>query len=135
MTDCAACNDVRLVDDGNGLSVPCDACEAATIAAMHAQTAPPLDCDDDPMTWAGPSYPAAPVMAAEVDALRARIAELEAQLDAATARAETAEAKLAQVGEYATYYVLAWELFEENSDGPEPLDFAEWLAAQGEVQP
>ena len=52
----------------------------------------------------------------------------------AAARAEAAEGALAAVDEYTTYYVLAWELFEEG--GPEPLDFAEWLAAgKPEVQP
>lgn len=42
---------------------------------------------------------------------------------------------LAAVPEYASYYAAAWEAFEADSDGPEPLDFAEWLAQQDEVQP
>ena len=51
-------------------------------------------------------------------------------------RAEAAEAALAAVGEYATYYACAREAFEADSDGPEPLVFAEWLAAgKPEVQP
>ena len=59
---------------------------------------------------------------------------IEADLAAMTARAEAAEARLTHVGEYATYYVLAWELFEESEAEPEPLDFGEWLAKQSEVQ-
>ena len=50
-------------------------------------------------------------------------------------RAEAAEAKLARVDEYAAYYAIAWEWFEADSDGPEPLTFAEWLDEQSEVQP
>ena len=36
---------------------------------------------------------------------------------------------LAAVQEYASYYAAAWEVFEANSDGPEPLGFEAWLAA------
>lgn len=43
-------------------------------------------------------------------------------------RAEDAEAALAAVQDYATYYVIAWEEFE--SDGAEPLEFDEWLREQ-----
>ena len=50
-------------------------------------------------------------------------------------RAEAAEAKLARVDEYGAYYAIAWEWFEADSDGPEPLTFAEWLDEQSEVQP
>ena len=39
----------------------------------------------------------------------------------------------ARVDEYATHYVMAWEIFEWDSDGPEPLNFAEWLAALNKV--
>ncbi len=59
-----------------------------------------------------------------------------AALTAAVARAEAAEAALTAVPDYVTYYTCAWEAFEANSDGPEPLDFTEWLAAgKPEVQP
>ena len=42
--------------------------------------------------------------------------------------------RAARVDEYASYYAAAWEAFEADSDGPEPLCFAEWLAQQCEVQ-
>ena len=65
-----------------------------------------------------------------------RIAEdTHAALAAAEQRVEAAEAKLAAVGDYAAYYAIAWEWFEADSDGPEPLTFAEWLDEQSEVQP
>lgn len=57
------------------------------------------------------------------------------ELEQQRQRAEAAEAKLAAVPDYAAYYATAWETFEANSDGPEPLDFAEWLAARAEVLP
>jgi len=63
----------------------------------------------------------------EIDQLRAFLA-------AATQRAEAAEAALAAVPDYVTYYACAWEGWEEGT--PAPLDFAEWLAAgKPEVQP
>ena len=63
------------------------------------------------------------------------IEELRAALAAAEQRVEAAEAKLVAVGDYAAYYAIAWEWFEADSDGPEPLTFAEWLDEQSEVQP
>ena len=61
--------------------------------------------------------------------------QLRAALAAAEQRVEAAEAKLARVDEYGAYYAIAWEWFEADSDGPEPLTFAEWLDEQSEVQP
>ncbi len=55
--------------------------------------------------------------------------QLRAELAAAIARVEAAEAHLALVDKYASYYAAAWEQFEGDSDGPEPLVFDEWLAA------
>ncbi len=65
------------------------------------------------------------------------LAVVSADLAAAKARIVAVEAQLAAVQEYATYYVCAWEQFEADSDGPEPLDFDDWLAErqQTEVQP
>jgi len=72
----------------------------------------------------------------QLDASVAERDQLRAELAAANARAEAAESALAAVDEYATYYACAWEAFEADSDGPEPLDFAEWLTAgKPEVQP
>ncbi len=49
-------------------------------------------------------------------------------------RAEAAEAALDSVGEYADYYHDA--ITDYECGGPrQPLDFAEWLAQQSEVQP
>ncbi len=64
-----------------------------------------------------------------VDAVNERD-QLRGALAATTARVEAAEAKLAAVPDYATYYTIAWETFEADSDGPEPLDFDAWLAQQ-----
>lgn len=73
-------------------------------------------------------------IAQRTEKLQGELGTLRADLAAATARAEAAESALAAVDEYTTYYVLAWELFEEGD--PEPLDFAEWLTAgKPEVQP
>lgn len=72
--------------------------------------------------------------AAAVVYLRSEVDQLRAALAAAAARAEAAEARAARVDEYASYYAAAWEAFEADSDGPEPLCFAEWLAQQCEVQ-
>ena len=73
---------------------------------------------------------------AELAAIVAERDQLRAALAAANVRAEAAEAALTAVPDYVTYYTCAWEAFEANSDGPEPLDFAEWLAAgKPEVQP
>jgi hypothetical protein len=42
---------------------------------------------------------------------------------------------LALVGDYAAYYVTAWEPFEAaGGEGVEPMEFADWLQAQQEVQ-
>lgn len=57
------------------------------------------------------------------------VAEAERQ----TARAEAAEAKLDAVGDYAIYYRDVWD--EWRAGAPAPLDFADWLAQQSEVQP
>jgi len=72
---------------------------------------------------------------AECAALRTQNYNLRVALAATVQRAETAEAESARVDEYASYYAIAWESFEADSDGPEPWGFAEWLARQGEVQP
>ena len=56
------------------------------------------------------------------------------QLAAATQRAETAEAQLAAVPDYASYYTTAVQL--SRISGETPMTFAAWLAdAQPEVQP
>ena len=68
-------------------------------------------------------------------ATRKELPRIVAALAAAEQRVEAAEAKLAAVGDYAAYYAIAWEWFEADSDGPEPLTFAEWLDEQSEVQP
>ena len=65
---------------------------------------------------------------------QADLNDLHSALAAAITRAEAAEARAARVDEYASYYTAAWEAFEADSDGPEPLCFAEWLAQQCEVQ-
>lgn len=65
---------------------------------------------------------------------QADLNDLHSALAAAITRAEAAEARAARVDEYASYYAAAWEAFEADSDGPEPLCFAEWLAQQCEVQ-
>jgi len=62
MTKCNACGDIGLVDDGNGRSVPCDACAPDLEYTPVAERLPEL------------------VRASEVADLRARVAELEAQL-------------------------------------------------------
>lgn len=81
--------------------------------------------------------------------LQVEITNLRAAQAAATQRAEAAEARalaatqqwviartqLESVHDYAIYYMDAWEVFEADSDGPEPLDFTEWLAQQSEAQP
>ena len=68
-------------------------------------------------------------------ATRKELPRIVTALAAAEQRVEAAEAKLAAVGDYAAYYAIAWEWFEADSDGPEPLTFAEWLDEQSEVQP
>lgn len=52
------------------------------------------------------------------------VAEAERQI----ARAEAAEAQLASIPAYAAYYADA-QLAHDLAEGPEPLDFAGWLAA------
>lgn len=85
--------------------------EAATVAAMHTGD------------YAGVILPDSPA------ALYRRIGELEGMLADATRRAAALDAQLDAVPAYASYYAAAWEQFEADSDGPEPLDFDEWLAA------
>ncbi|MBP8292575.1 MAG: hypothetical protein KAX65_07375 [Caldilineaceae bacterium] len=60
--------------------------------------------------------------------------QLRAQLAAATARAEAAEAKLAIVEAYAEYYYYARRDHEYGGPTPWPF-FDEWLERQSEVQP
>ena len=136
------------------------ATEAELTEAMYVQAAP-LDLEY--------TYDAPPVRLVRPS----EVAELRAKLDAATQRAEAAEARaleeeaisydiaakaaldaqnwreeltvmrqrldaaeaqLAAVPDYAAYYAAAWEAFESDPDGPEPLDFAEWLAQRASSQ-
>ena len=62
MTKCNACSGIGLVDDGNGRSVPCDACAPDLEYTPFIERLPEL------------------VRASEVAALRERVAELEAAI-------------------------------------------------------
>jgi ABC-type Fe3+-hydroxamate transport system substrate-binding protein len=58
-------------------------------------------------------------------------ADYETKLDAMRQRTEAAEAALAEVPDYVAYYVAAWEPFEDSGgEGPEPLEFADWLQSR-----
>jgi len=77
--------------------------------------------DGDDYTWAGPSYPAAPVLAEDNAALRARVAELEAWIAAVPSGALIdyyygSEAR-SYDGRAATHEVGAWirRLEDENA--------------------
>lgn len=67
MTKCNACSGIGLVDDGNGRSVPCDACAPDLEYTPIASRLPEL------------------MRASEVADLRERLAELEGLLSAAPA--------------------------------------------------
>ena len=90
------------------------ATEVELTEALHVQAAP-LDLEY--------TYDAPPVRLVRAS----EVAELRVRLDAA-------EAQLAAVPDYAAYYATAWEAFEADSDGPEPLDFAEWMAQRASSQ-
>lgn len=85
----------------------------AALAAV-AQDAPALDLE---YTYDGPP----------VELVRpGELAQLRVRLDAA-------EAQLAAVPDYAAYHFEA-QLYHDLAEGPEPLDFAEWLAQRASSQ-
>jgi len=109
--------------------------EAEAIEMMHEQWAAPVagaDDDDEPMTWDAPT-PAAD----ELARLRARVAELEAQLKAV----ESGEVKLVmQLAEWQEAFGLLTTLAPIEIDAADPISMARDIAcyvleAQRAVQP
>lgn len=70
----------------------------------------------------------------ELSALRRYADDADKSTMARIAKIDQLEAKLATIPAYASYYAAAWERFEADGDGPEPLDFAEWLAQRASSQ-
>jgi len=89
------------------------ATEAELTEALHVQAAP-LDLEY--------TYDAPPVRLVRAS----EVAELRVRLDAA-------EAQLAAVPAYAAYHFEA-QLYHDLAEGPEPLDFAEWMAQRASSQ-
>ncbi len=101
--------------------------EAATIEAMHIGYA---------NGWIAPAAPAPARLAAipspavtEVQRLKAVVASLVDERNAANARAEAAEAKLARVDEYGeSQWDSGWRWDDARRPEDKPVSFAEWLA-------